>query len=288
MNRVPICLLTVVFIAMATAQQPAAQRKVIHDPAEYNTYMSAIQQPSPQAKAQAVEGFVQQYPNSVVKEEALEQLLAAYQQAANQVNAQSPALAGVSRRASFAGKMTDTANRLLDVNPNNIRALALLVYLKQAQAKTASDPQQAAQFRGDAADLAKRGLNAVTNTQKPAGMSDDDFAKLISGVTTIFNGALAPTNQPNGQELPTLLGSKDWTPTSIEIRQSSVVDTRGDVQARAIVAGQKEILLCNSSCATLQPGTYNAEVKKGEIRIVSTSMTNGKQYKSSFRISGTW
>src|SRR5579875_4054851 len=52
----------------------------IKDPAEYNAYTNAVGQSSPAAKAAAIEQFLQQYPNSVVKEEMLEQLMAAYQQ----------------------------------------------------------------------------------------------------------------------------------------------------------------------------------------------------------------
>ena len=70
--------------------------------------MSAISNNDPNAKAQALEAFLQQYPNTVVKEETLEQLMGAYQAANN------------------AAKTTDAANRLLQVNPNNVRALALL------------------------------------------------------------------------------------------------------------------------------------------------------------------
>ena len=69
----------------ASGQQPGAQpqQKTIKDPAEYNAYMSAISNNDPNAKAQALEAFLQQYPNTVVKEETLEQLMAAYQAANN-------------------------------------------------------------------------------------------------------------------------------------------------------------------------------------------------------------
>ncbi len=91
----------------AQAGQPAqpAQKKEIKDPAEYNAYVNAIQQTSPQAKAQGLEAFLQTYPNSVMKEDALEQLMVAYQQAGD------------------AQKTIDTASRVLQANPNNIRAL---------------------------------------------------------------------------------------------------------------------------------------------------------------------
>src|ERR1700738_4706209 len=85
--------------ASATQAAPApaggAQQITIKDPAEYNDYSNAISQSSPAAKASAIEAFLTKYPNSVVKPEMLEQLMAAYQQAGNM------------------DKTVDAANRLL-------------------------------------------------------------------------------------------------------------------------------------------------------------------------------
>src|SRR5713226_3296566 len=61
------------------APAPAAPKKEIKDPAEYNSYVGAIQQPDPQAKISGLLDFVQRYPNSAYKEDALEQLMALYQ-----------------------------------------------------------------------------------------------------------------------------------------------------------------------------------------------------------------
>src|SRR5437868_6578133 len=148
------------------------QQKTIKDPAEYNAYMSAISATDPNAKAQALEAFLQQYPNTIVKEETLEQLMAAYQAGNN------------------AAKMTDAANRLLQVNPNNIRALALLTFFTRAQAAQQTNPQQAAQLYGQAAQFAQRDLQAAESMPRPAGVSDADYKKLQDGVKVIFNGAI--------------------------------------------------------------------------------------------------
>ena len=105
--------------AAGAAPQPAApqQKKEIKDPAEYNAYVGAVQQQDPAAKISGLEAFLTQYPNSVMKEDALELLMGAYQQAANQA------------------KAIDTAQKVLQVNPCNIRALALLAYTKRAMAE---------------------------------------------------------------------------------------------------------------------------------------------------------
>src|SRR5919201_6786247 len=102
------------------AAQPGQpqQKKEIKDPAEYNAYVSGVGQSDPAAKASAMESFLTQYPNSVVKEEALEALMAAYQQLNN------------------GPKLTEAANRILQVNPANIKALLVLALQSRACAET--------------------------------------------------------------------------------------------------------------------------------------------------------
>src|ERR1700758_815075 len=70
--------------AAPSGQQPAAsQAPVIKDPAEYNAYVAAVQQKDANAKISGLEAFLTQYPNSVMKNQALEILLGTYQQAGN-------------------------------------------------------------------------------------------------------------------------------------------------------------------------------------------------------------
>ncbi|HXZ32247.1 MAG TPA: hypothetical protein VEH30_08195 [Terriglobales bacterium] len=157
----------------AQAAQPAAQgqpqqKKEIKDPAEYNAYVGALQQKDPAAKISGLEAFLTQYPNSVMKEDALEILMGAYQQTGNQA------------------KMLEAAQRLLQANPNNLRALALLAYVKRAQAEAGQNPQQ---NLADAAQYANKGLDALKTAPKPEGMADADFDKLKTQMGVIFNGA---------------------------------------------------------------------------------------------------
>jgi len=63
---------------------PASQAPVIKDPAEYNAYVSAIQQKDPAAQISGLEAFMTQYPNSVMKVAALQTLMQDYQQTNNQ------------------------------------------------------------------------------------------------------------------------------------------------------------------------------------------------------------
>ncbi len=151
-------------LALEDGQSQGAQsgQITIKDPAEYNAYTNAVGQSAPAAKASAIEQFLQQYPNSVVKEEMLEQLMAAYEQAGQ------------------ADKELDAANRLLQVNPNSIRALTIVVYMEK---KATGDPAKLA----DASAKAKTALNA----SRPANLSDADFQKLKTATTPIFEDAIA-------------------------------------------------------------------------------------------------
>jgi tetratricopeptide (TPR) repeat protein len=166
--------------APAAGQQPAGQqpagqpaqpqqKKEIKDPAEYNAYVGAVQQQDPNAKISGLEAFLQQYPNSVMKEDALELLMAAYQQTGN------------------AQKMSDTANRLLQANPNNVRALALLAFYHRSLAQAGQDAQKNLDL---AKQYGEKGLQALQTYQKPEGVSDQEYEKIKTQMGGIFSGAV--------------------------------------------------------------------------------------------------
>jgi tetratricopeptide (TPR) repeat protein len=160
--------------AQPAPQQPlpapsaAPQKKEIKDPAEYNAYVGAVQQTDAAAKVSGLEAFLTQYPNSVMKEDALELLMGAYQQTGNQA------------------KTLDTAQKVLVANPCNIRALALLTYTKQAMAVAG---QNAAQNFGEAGQNGEKGLQCLQTAAKPSGTPDADWEKLKTQTAAIFNGA---------------------------------------------------------------------------------------------------
>jgi tetratricopeptide (TPR) repeat protein len=140
-------------------QAAPPQKKEIKDPAEYNAYVGAVQQSDPAAKISGLEAFLQQYPNSVMKEDALELLMISYQQANN------------------AAKMSATAQRVLQANPNNVRALALL-----------ANNAKASQQWADAQKYAMQGVAAVPNMPKAENMSDADFTKQKAQLAGFLNG----------------------------------------------------------------------------------------------------
>ena len=177
-------------LTTAFAQNPPADPQQgggaikIADQAEYNAFDTAFKTPDPAQRGAALEGFVQQYPNSSAKEAALEEAMKAYQAAGNQP------------------KMLDVSGKLLQVNPNHVLGLFVRTYLL----KTAADAGQNSQANlAEAAQLAQRGLAALPNYQKPETMAPQDFEnqkKLFAG---IFNGvigqdALTKKDYPTAQK----------------------------------------------------------------------------------------
>lgn len=134
---------------------------------EYTAYNAVITATDPTAKAAAAEAFLTKYPQSTVKATILEQLLAAYA-AANNVP-----------------KALDAADRLLQVDPNNIRALVLQTSLLKGQGDAATDPAAKQAAYDKAASSAARGLKAT----KPAAVSDADWATIQKQVTPYFYSA---------------------------------------------------------------------------------------------------
>jgi tetratricopeptide (TPR) repeat protein len=159
-----------VVVQQAAAQAAAAQKPQIKDPAEYNAYVNAVQQSDPAARAQGIEAFLQTYPNTVMKEDALVSLMGAYQQAGN------------------LQKTVDTANRVLQADPNNVKALALLAYYYRSLASQGG--ADAAKNADLAMQYGQKGLDALPNTPKPEGMSDADFTKFHNDLGGIFDGAV--------------------------------------------------------------------------------------------------
>jgi hypothetical protein len=137
----------------------------IKDSAEYNTYQSCSTQSDLKAKSPCLESFLQAYPHSVVKSTALDMLIDAYQ------------------AANDPDKTLDAATRLLQVDPNNMKAIFISVFLKKAQCAKTGD----AQTCDDAAALARKGLLAP----KPAGTSDADWKKQTAGTYPVFHSAIA-------------------------------------------------------------------------------------------------
>jgi tetratricopeptide (TPR) repeat protein len=153
--------------------QGNSDQLTIQNPAEFNAYQQASTQTDPAAKAAALESFLQTYPQSVVKKAVLDQLIDTYQQL-NQPD-----------------KALSAASRLLQIDPNNMKATFLSVYVKKGQCQKNVDPQTGKLSDpspcDDSATLAQKGLTAP----KPAGMSDADWKKMTDFAYPSFDSAIA-------------------------------------------------------------------------------------------------
>lgn len=137
-------------------------------PAEYKAYNDAISQTTPQTKAAALETYLTTYPQSAVKASTLQMLMQTY--------------------SSFdPAKTLSTADRLLQVDPNNLVALTFETYFHRQDADKATDPAAKQTGLDAAAGFAQKGLDAP----KPKDMSDADFEKMKTGVTPGLYGAIA-------------------------------------------------------------------------------------------------
>ncbi len=137
-------------------------------PAEYNAYNSAIGQTAPAAKAAALEAYLVAYPQSAVKGSVLEQLMGAYSAIPD------------------AAKTLDAADRLLQVDPSNLRAYVLEVYFRRSAAEQTTDAAAKQAGLDKAAEYAQKGLAAA----KPADMSADDYSKLKASAYPLFYSAI--------------------------------------------------------------------------------------------------
>ena len=154
----------------APAAAPQAAAPVIKDPAEYNAYVGAVQQTDSTAKISGLEAFLTQYPNSVMKNQALEILMGTYQQANN------------------PKKTMETATKLVTSDACNVRALALLAYFDRVMAQ-GGDPN-AKQLLADGKKYGQQGIDCLPKFTKPEGTSDADFAKMKDQMNGIFNAAI--------------------------------------------------------------------------------------------------
>ena len=161
------CLVLSLVLAFAAPGVSAQTRNSFSNPAEYDSYMTALNTRDAAKRATAMEVFIAWYPNTTLKTEAHEQAIAAWQAAGQ------PAKADV------------IAARLLQFDPDNVRALANRAYAGRMRAAS-----------GDAAALApavvaaERGLAALPKWQKPLTLTDAAFARTREQMAGVFHGTL--------------------------------------------------------------------------------------------------
>jgi hypothetical protein len=185
----------------------------IKDPAEYNAYQMFSTQTDPKAKAAAGESFLTTYPQSVVKAAVLDSLIDVY------------------GSLNDPDKTLNAASRLLQIDPNNMKATFWSVFIKKAQCGKTSN----AQVCDDAAALAQKGLSAP----KPANVADDEWKKQTAATYPVFHSAIA---------LDDAISKKDFK--SAEDEYKSEIKLLSDDQAKT--SGLNDELLLAQAYS--QPG----------------------------------
>lgn len=147
---------------VSPSQQRGESQKVIRDPAEYRAYNAAINMRDPVQRATALEAFVRNYPDSIVKVDALEHAMAAYQQSGN------------------SAKLEETARRVLALQPASVRALAIITYLGRTNDTGHPD---------EVCNNAQKGLREMPRWQGPEGIPEGESHKLRAQMAAIFDGA---------------------------------------------------------------------------------------------------
>jgi len=156
------------FAPMASSQQ-AASGGIQMSQDEYAVYNKANAAATPADKAAAFEAYLKQYPNSAVKVDVLSQILFADAQLQDKT------------------AILSAADRLLAVDPNNLRALFFEVYYRKADADKLTDPAAKQAALDAVVKYAQQGINAP----KPKDIPDADFAALKAKTDPIFESAIA-------------------------------------------------------------------------------------------------
>jgi tetratricopeptide (TPR) repeat protein len=222
----------------APAQAAASsQGPVIKDPAEYNAYIAAVGQKDANAKISGLEAFLMQYPASVMKNQALEILMQAYQQANN------------------PKKMLDTGARLVASDPCNMRGLALLAHFNRVLAQNA-DPN------GNLADAKKYGQQGLDCLPKA---TDPDIVKMKDQMTAIFRAAIGiACLQDKDYKCATesLKVAADANPTDFSVVYPLALAFWPDVKTTASPDNTLNAIWYASRASALAPAQVQAQIEK--------------------------
>ncbi len=139
----------------------------VENPAEQAAYTKALNIKDAAQRAQTMEIFLAWYPNSVLRIDAYEHTMAAWQSAGNPAKADA------------------TATRLLQIDPDNVRALANRAYVGRTRAMS-GEPDALA----PAVAAAERGVAALAKWTRPAALNDSDFMRTKMQMVAIFDGTL--------------------------------------------------------------------------------------------------
>ncbi len=176
--------------------------------AEFTAYNNAISQSNPQAKAAGIEKYLTDFPTSAcpnVRVQTLVILMTTYSQ-------------------FDAAKTLDAADRVLKLDPNNLRALYGEAALRKSSADALTDPAAKQAALDTAADYAKKALAAFA-APKPADMPDADFQALkASAVPSFYN--IIGTAALNKKDTATAIDAYKKELASVPVAQTQAPGTQ--------------------------------------------------------------
>jgi len=138
--------------------------------AEFTAYTNAMGQSNPQAKAAGIEKYLTDFPTSAcpaIRLDTMVRLMDAY--------------SGLD-----GAKTVSTANKVLALDPTNLRALTYEVYFGKTSADALTDPAAKQAALDAVAGFAQQGLAAT----KPANITDADFKTLQTTAFPFFYNAI--------------------------------------------------------------------------------------------------
>ncbi len=138
------------------------------NPAEYDNFQAALKTQDPARRATAMEVFAAWYPGSVLRTESLEHAMAAW------MAAKEPA------KADFV------AGKLLQIDPDNVHALAHRVYAAPRTRRAGRRRPRSSPW----SPAPSAALRALAKWQKPSTLDDATFARAKEQMSAVFNGAL--------------------------------------------------------------------------------------------------
>ncbi len=154
---------------VARAQEEAAQQEASpwKDRAEYDAFNAMVQATDPNQKTQMADQYLADYPETNFHKEVLELKLQAFQSKNDTAN------------------MTATAEEILELDANNVRALLLLSYLFPRSANPEDPAFQQQMSKADG--YARRGLDAVTSMEAGQGVTPQQLAQQKEQSSAVFH-----------------------------------------------------------------------------------------------------
>jgi len=159
-------------LVWAAPQQPAEGQKPTtwSGREEYDAFMAATSEKDNQKRIGLIDAFLQKYPNSIAKDQALVVLMQTYAQ------------------LNDVPKAIDAAHKAVEANPEKLEALTYLSYVFPFVFKL-DDPEAATKLSQAESD-AKRGLEALQKLKKPDNVTEDQFNQYVKGQRANFNACI--------------------------------------------------------------------------------------------------